>query len=131
MGAQRRGLPHHLQGGPQRHFAEDRSDRLLRRGHPGASTITQQVVRNITNDRAVDGAAGWARKLREIFRALNVEKYYTKPQIIETYLNLASFSQNCSGIQAAANVFFNKDVSEPDRGGVRHHRGHHQKSLRL
>ena len=79
---------------------------------PGASTITQQVVRNITNDRAVDGAAGWARKLREIFRALNVEKYYTKPQIIETYLNLASFSQNCSGIQAAANVFFNKDVSE-------------------
>ena len=79
---------------------------------PGASTITQQVVRNITNDRAVDGAAGWARKLREIFRALNVEKYYTKTQIIETYLNLASFSQNCSGIQAAANVFFNKDVSE-------------------
>ena len=79
---------------------------------PGASTITQQVVRNITNDRAVDGAAGWARKLREIFRALNVEKYYTKQQIIETYLNLASFSQNCSGIQAAANVFFNKDVSE-------------------
>lgn len=79
---------------------------------PGASTITQQVVRNITNDRAVDGAAGWARKLREIFRALNVEKYYTKSQIIETYLNLASFSQNCSGIQAAANVFFNKDVSE-------------------
>ena len=79
---------------------------------PGASTITQQVVRNITNDHAVDGAAGWARKLREIFRALNVEKYYTKPQIIETYLNLASFSQNCSGIQAAANVFFNKDVSE-------------------
>ena len=60
----------------------------------------------------MDGAAGWARKLREIFRALNVEKYYTKPQIIETYLNLASFSQNCSGIQAAANVFFNKDVSE-------------------
>lgn len=79
---------------------------------PGASTITQQVVRNITNDRAVDGAEGWARKLREIFRALNVEKYYTKQQIIETYLNLASFSQNCSGIQAAANVFFNKDVSE-------------------
>ena len=79
---------------------------------PGASTITQQVVRNITNDRAVDGAEGWARKLREIFRALNVEKYYTKQQIIETYLNLAGFSQNCSGIQAAANVFFNKDVSE-------------------
>ena len=79
---------------------------------PGASTITQQVVRNITNDRAVDGAEGWARKLREIFRALNVEKYYTKQQIIETYLNLASFSQNCSGIQAAANVLFNKDVSE-------------------
>lgn len=75
---------------------------------PGASTITQQVVRNITGDKEVSSA----RKLREIFRALNLEKYYTKEQIIETYLNLAGFSQNCSGIQAAANVFFNKDVSE-------------------
>ncbi len=79
---------------------------------PGGSTITQQVVRNITDDRASDGAAGYARKLREIFRALNLEKHATKPQIMETYLNLASFSRNCSGIQAAANVFFDKDVSE-------------------
>ena len=79
---------------------------------PGGSTLTQQVVRNITGDNAVDGSEGYARKLREIFRALNLEKYYTKEQILETYLNLVGFSQNCSGIRAAANVFFNKDVSE-------------------
>lgn len=79
---------------------------------PGASTITQQVVRNITGDKASVGTEGYARKLREIFRALNLERYYTKEQIMETYLNLAGFSQNCSGIQAAANVYFDKDVSE-------------------
>lgn len=75
---------------------------------PGASTITQQVVRNITGDRSVNAA----RKLREIFRALNLEKYYTKDQIMEAYLNLASFSRNCSGIESAANVFFGKHASE-------------------
>ena len=41
---------------------------------PGASTITQQGVRNITHDRAVGGAAGWGRKLRGNFRALDVGK---------------------------------------------------------
>ncbi len=74
----------------------------------GGSTITQQVVRNITGDNAprVD------RKVREIFRALNLEKQYSKDQIMESYLNTVNFGGNTNGIQAAANLYFDKDVSE-------------------
>lgn len=77
-------------------------------GTPGASTITQQVTRNITEDKEVDVM----RKAREIARALKLERRYSKDQIIETYLNLVSFGNNVYGIQAAANLYFDKDVSE-------------------
>ncbi|MEG0542485.1 MAG: transglycosylase domain-containing protein, partial [Angelakisella sp.] len=74
----------------------------------GASTITQQLVRNITNDRE-DSVS---RKLREIFRALKVAKYYSRDQILESYLNTVPFGNNTNGVQAAANLYFSKDVSE-------------------
>ena len=77
-------------------------------GTPGASTITQQVTRNITEDKEVDVM----RKAREIARALKLERRYSKDQIIETYLNLVSFGNNVYGIQAAANLYFDKDVSD-------------------
>lgn len=77
-------------------------------GTPGASTITQQVVRNISGDKE----DSWTRKMREIFRAIKLEKSYSKEQILETYLNLVSFSRNCNGIKAAANFFFDKEPSE-------------------
>ncbi|MCI9509868.1 MAG: hypothetical protein HFF10_09045 [Angelakisella sp.] len=77
-------------------------------GTPGASTITQQVTRNITEDKEVDVM----RKAREIVRALKLERRYSKDQIIETYLNLVSFGNNTYGIQAAANLYFDKDVSQ-------------------
>ncbi len=77
-------------------------------GTPGASTITQQVTRNLTEDKEVDVR----RKAREIVRALKLERRYSKDQIIESYLNLVSFGNNTYGIQAAANLYFDKDVSE-------------------
>ncbi len=77
-------------------------------GTPGASTITQQVTRNITEDKEVDVM----RKAREIVRALKLERRYSKDQILETYLNLVSFGNNVYGIQAAANLYFDKDVSQ-------------------
>ena len=77
-------------------------------GTPGASTLTQQVVRNITRDNEYDTA----RKIREIFRALKLEKRYSKDQIIEAYLNTVPFGNETYGVQAAANFYFNKDVSE-------------------
>lgn len=74
----------------------------------GASTLTQQVVRNLTQDteRRID------RKAREILRALQLERDYSKEQIIEMYLNTAFFGNNAYGIQAAADTYFGKKASE-------------------
>ncbi len=78
----------------------------------GASTITQQVVKNVTGDDAASGTEGIGRKFREIFRAMNVEKNYSKDDILEAYLNLIHLGNNTNGVQAAANFYFDKDVSE-------------------
>ena len=74
----------------------------------GGSTITQQLVKNITGDDAVR----IERKVQEIFRAINLEKHYSKEQILEAYLNTVYYSNSCYGVQAAANTYFGKDVSE-------------------
>lgn len=74
----------------------------------GGSTITQQLIKNATGDDAVRVD----RKVREIFRALNMEKHHSKDEIIETYLNTLGLGNNTAGVQAAANLYFDKDVSE-------------------
>lgn len=74
----------------------------------GGSTITQQLIKNSTQEDDVTVQ----RKLLEILRALEFEKRYTKEEIVELYLNVVYFGHGCSGIQAAANYYFNKDVSE-------------------
>ncbi|MCH5203360.1 MAG: transglycosylase domain-containing protein [Oscillospiraceae bacterium] len=76
----------------------------------GGSTITQQLIKNITDD---DGIS-WERKLREIFRALSLEEKYTKIDILESYLNRIPYSNNVYGVAAAAQYYFGKDVSEID-----------------
>ena len=53
----------------------------------GGSTITQQLIKNLTGDKEVS----WERKLREIFRALSLEEKYTKIDILESYLNQILF----------------------------------------
>ncbi len=78
----------------------------------GASTITQQTVKNITGDDDVDGVAGVERKIREIYRAVQLEKEYSKDDILEAYLNLVPLNYNIYGVQAAANYYFNKDVNQ-------------------
>ena len=74
----------------------------------GGSTITQQVVKNITGDDAVR----IQRKVREIFRAINMEKKYTKAQIFECYLNVINLGNNCYGVQTASEYYFGKDVKD-------------------
>lgn len=78
----------------------------------GGSTITQQTIKNITGDSATSGSDAIARKIREIFRSINVEKNYTKDEILEAYLNIVPLGNNVCGVQAAANFYFGKDVSE-------------------
>ena len=77
-------------------------------GRQGGSTITQQLVKNVTNDKDVN----WDRKMREIFRAAQLERYCTKPAILEAYLNYIGFGGSAAGIQAASMKYFGKDVSE-------------------
>ncbi|MCD7733091.1 MAG: penicillin-binding protein [Oscillospiraceae bacterium] len=78
----------------------------------GASSITQQTVKQITGDDDADGIEGIQRKLREIYRAVQLEKNYSKDDILEAYLNLVPLNNNIYGVQAAANYYFNKDVSQ-------------------
>jgi len=74
----------------------------------GGSTITQQMLKNMTEDN--DGTVN--RKVREIFRALEFEKNYTKDQILELYLNMIYLGKGCYGVQTAAQYYFGKDVSD-------------------
>lgn len=83
----------------------------------GGSTITQQTIKNITGDDSRDSIKGIERKIREIFRSINVEKTYAKEDILQSYLNLVPLTTqeyDIIGVQAAANFYFGKDVSELD-----------------
>ncbi len=74
----------------------------------GASTITQQVVKNISGDNEVSAK----RKLYEIMRALRIEKNHTKDEILELYMNIAPMSDNIVGVAYASDSYFGKEPSE-------------------
>ncbi len=74
----------------------------------GASTITQQLVKNLTGDNQ-DAVK---RKLQEIMRALYLERHYDKDTIIEMYLNTIYLGEGCYGVGTAAQTYYGKDVSE-------------------
>lgn len=74
----------------------------------GGSTITQQLIKNITSDKHKTSS----RKLREIVRALSVESKLSKTEIMEAYLNTISLGNGICGVEVAANYYFNKSVSE-------------------
>lgn len=73
----------------------------------GASTITQQLIKNLSEEDEVT----ISRKVQEIFRALAVEDLYTKNEIMEWYLNSIYLGEGCYGIESAAQVYFAKDSS--------------------
>lgn len=75
----------------------------------GGSTITQQLVKNVTGDDDYT----IQRKVQEIFRAIALEKELgDKTKILEMYMNIIYFNHGAYGVQEAAHVYFNKDVSE-------------------
>jgi len=80
----------------------------------GASTITQQLARNlyelkVTRESGLDKGI---RKIREWITAVQIEKNFTKSEIIELYLNVSYFGKSSYGIEAASRVYFNKSASE-------------------
>ena len=74
----------------------------------GASTITQQLARNLYFGREIT----LTRKLREAITAVQIEKTYTKDEILTLYLNQVYFGRGAYGIEAAARTYFDKTSSE-------------------
>lgn len=78
----------------------------------GGSTITQQLIKNLMNDKDDSGIAGVQRKIREISRAYQVEKILSKDQILELYLNLIFMGGDVYGVELGSEYYFNKPCSE-------------------
>ena len=72
----------------------------------GASTITQQLARALflSNEVSI------SRKIQEALLAMEIERYYTKDEILERYLNLIYFGSGAYGVQAASHTYFGTDV---------------------
>jgi penicillin-binding protein 1A len=77
-------------------------------GAEGASTISQQVIKNtiLTDEKSL------TRKIREAYLSVQLEQKYSKDQILEMYLNKIYFGKGAYGIATAAKVYFNKDVGD-------------------
>ena len=82
-----------------------RNNGELRRG---GSTITQQLARNVFLNHAKE----WSRKIKEMFIALELEKKYSKDEIMEFYLNNIYFANGYYGIEAASRGYFNKSCNK-------------------
>ena len=78
------------------------------KGLHGASTITQQLIKNtiLTNDVSIE------RKVREIYLAVNLEKKLTKDQILTAYLNTIPLGGTAYGVEAASLMYFSKSASD-------------------
>lgn len=85
-------------------------DPIFRRRISGGSTITQQLVKNVllSSERTLP------RKVKELMLSIQVESKYSKNQIIEMYLNDVSYGGTAIGVQAASQIYFNKDVKDLD-----------------
>ncbi len=75
----------------------------------GGSTLTQQLIKNITNEK--DKSA--TRKIKEMMRAIALEKQINnKDTILTMYLNISFFANQCNGVEAAANLYFGKKAKD-------------------
>lgn len=74
----------------------------------GASTITQQVAKNVF----LDSEKSMLRKAKELMLAVKLEEKFKKPKILEVYLNIAEFGEDLYGIGPASRFYFNKSPSE-------------------
>ncbi len=90
-------------------------NKLLGKGSYGGSTITQQLVKNITKDDETSGIEGIFRKVKEWAKAYQVERMISKDQILELYLNILFVgSNNLHGVELGAEYYFNKSAKDLD-----------------
>jgi 1A family penicillin-binding protein len=87
---------------------------ITRQGSTGASTITQQLVRNAVLDPTEAKQTTVRRKLREIALAYQVDQHYSKDQILEMYLNRVYYGNQSYGVEAAAQGYFGKSAHDID-----------------
>lgn len=91
---------------------------ILRKGEGtasgGGSTITQQLVKNITNEKEDSGVEGAVRKVKEMVRAYQVENILSKDQILELYMNVIFLGGNVYGVGMASQYYFSKDAEKLD-----------------
>ena len=82
----------------------------------GGSTITQQLVKNVTKDDESSGMEGIIRKVKEWAKAYQVERMISKQQILELYLNILYIGQegNLHGVELGAEYYFNKSAKDLD-----------------
>ena len=81
----------------------------------GGSSITQQLVKNITGDKDSSGIAGIMRKVKEWTKAYQVERMISKQQILELYLNILFIGgQDIHGVELGAQYYFSKSAKDLD-----------------
>lgn len=84
------------------------NDLLIGKAAQGGSTVTQQLSRGVflTKEKKI------IRKIREIFLSVQIERAFSKQEILQMYLNEIYLGEGAYGVKAAAKKYFNKDLSE-------------------
>ncbi len=78
----------------------------------GASTLTQQLARNLLMDASERFQTSYLRKLREAYLAFQLERHYNKDQLLALYLNQTYYGNFAFGLEAAAQIFFAKSAAQ-------------------
>jgi len=89
-------------------FAAAFTDILERRRAQGASTLTQQLARNLKEQFGLTKEKSFERKIREMILAIQIEKRYTKKEIFTIYCNQMYLGHGAYGVEAASRLYFNK-----------------------
>ena len=95
-------------------FAKAMVKNVLTFSYEGASTITQQLAKNLYNlkGKHENVFETGIRKIREWITAVQIEKTYTKKEILTLYLNVSYFGKSAYGIESASRVYFGKSASQ-------------------
>src|SRR5437870_3005952 len=89
-------------------FVAATTDLIERRRAQGASTLTQQLARNLKEQFGLNNEKSFERKVREIILAVQIEKRYTKREIFTIYCNQMYMGHGAYGVEAASRLYFNK-----------------------